>query len=89
MATVSNIDLDQAMLDPASVFATPKDVLEAHDLSPETKKAILVRWEEDAEALLRATEEGMTPEDNRRSPGELLRAVQAALQTLEEVPPLT
>jgi hypothetical protein len=82
MATVSNIDLDQAMLDPASVFATPKDVLEAHGLSPDTKKAILVRWEEDAQALIRATEEGMPPADNRRNPGELLRAVQEALQSL-------
>jgi len=82
MATVSNIDLDQAMLDPASVFTSPKDVLEAHGLSPETKKAILARWEEDVEALIRATEEGMLPEDNRRNPGEMLRAVQAALQTL-------
>jgi hypothetical protein len=82
MPTVSNIDLDQALLDPASVFKTPDDVLEAHGLSPETKKAILVRWEEDAEALIRATEEGMPPEDNRRNPGELLRAVQAALQAL-------
>ena len=57
-------------------------MLEAHGLSPETKKAILVRWEEDAEALIRATGEGMPPEDNRRNPGELLRAVQAALQAL-------
>jgi hypothetical protein len=82
MPTVSNIDLDQALLDPAAVFKTPDDVLEAHGLSPETKKAILVRWEEDAEALIRATEEGMPPDDNRRNPGELLRAVQAALLAL-------
>ncbi|MGB3022532.1 MAG: hypothetical protein WBB50_10470 [Methyloceanibacter sp.] len=81
MATVSASDLNQAMLDPASVFSAPKDVLEAQGLSPDAKKAILIRWEEDAEALIRATEEGMPPDDNR-SPAELLRAVQAALHAL-------
>jgi hypothetical protein len=50
-------------------------------MSPEDKKAILLRWEADAEALIRATEEGMPPSDNR-GPGELLREVQAALQSL-------
>ena len=75
------IDLNKANLDPASVFHTPKDVLRADGLSIEDKKAILIRWEEDAEALLRATEEGMPPEDNR-NPAELLRAVHLALDSL-------
>ncbi len=75
------IDLDQAKLDPASVFSAPKDVLAAPGLSLEDKKAILIRWEADADALLRATEEGMAPSDNR-NPGELLRAVHQALETL-------
>ena len=74
-------DLDKAKLDPASVFRAPKDVLGAPGLSPEDKKSILVRWEADVEALLRATEEGMPPAENR-SPAELLRAVQAALESL-------
>jgi len=75
------IDLNKAKLDPASVFHTPKDVLRAAGLSIEEKKAILIRWEEDAEALLRATEEGMPPEDNR-NPAEHLRAVHLALESL-------
>jgi hypothetical protein len=41
-----------------------------------------LRWQEDAEALMRATEEGMPPE-GQRSPAELLRAVQDAMQTLD------
>lgn len=81
MTTVSATDLDKAMLDPASVFRAPKDVIEAQGLSLEAKKAILTRWEADAEALIRATEEGMPPADNR-SPAELLRAVQEALRAL-------
>jgi len=75
------VDLDKAKLDPASVFRAPKDVLGAPGLSPDDKKAILVRWEADAEALLRATEEGMPPSENR-SPAELLRAVHEALALL-------
>lgn len=76
------IDLDKAKLDPASVFSAPKDVLAAQGLSLEDKKAILIRWEADADALLRATEEGMPPADNR-NPGEMLRAVHQALEALE------
>jgi hypothetical protein len=75
------MDIEQAKLDPATVFRSPKDVLRADGMSPADKRVILLRWETDAEALIRATEEGMPPSDNR-GPGELLREVQAALQTL-------
>ena len=74
-------DFDKAKLDPAAVFDAPADVLKAQGLSAEDKQAILVRWEADAEALMRATEEGMPPSDGR-GPGELLRAVHEALETL-------
>ena len=79
--TSAAIDLEQAKLDPQSVFRTPGEVLAASGLSAEDKKAILVRWEADVEALLRATEEGMPPADNR-NPAELLRAVHLALESL-------
>ena len=79
--TADVVDLDKAKLDPASVFHAPKDVLAASGLSIEDKKAILMRWEADAEALLRATEEGMPTADNR-NPAELLRAVHLAIETL-------
>ena len=82
---ISAMDLDKAKLDPASVFRAPEDVLGAPGLSPEEKKSILVRWEADVEALLRATEEGMPPSENR-SPAELLRAVHEAMQSLERGP---
>jgi hypothetical protein len=85
--TPSAPDLDKAKRDPASVFQAPEDVLCAHWLSPEEKRAILVRWEADAEALLRATEEGMPPSDSRRSPAELLRAVHEAMHSLEQGAP--
>ena len=81
MTTGDIIDLDKAKLDPAAIFRAPKDVLAAPGLSAEDKKAILIRWEADAEAMLRATEEVMPPADNR-SPAELLRAVHVALESL-------
>jgi hypothetical protein len=76
------IDLDKAKLDPGSVFRRPEEVLAAAGLSSEDKKSILVRWEADLEALLRATEEGMPPSDSRRSPAEMLRAVHEAIEQL-------
>ena len=82
MTTATAIDFDKAKLDPASVFHAPKDVLNAHGLSPEDKKSILVRWQEDAEALMRATGEGMPPE-GKLSPAELLRAIHEAMETLD------
>jgi hypothetical protein len=81
MKTADVIDLDKAKLDPSSVFHSPKDVLAASGLSIEDKKAILIRWEADAEASLRATEEGMPPADNRNA-AELLRAVHLAIEAL-------
>jgi len=80
--TFTTKDLDKAKLDPQSVFHAPKDVLGVPGLSADEKKSILVRWEADVEALLRATEEGMLPSDNR-SQAELLRAVHEAMQSLE------
>jgi hypothetical protein len=76
-------DRDQANLDPASVFAAPGDVVGAQDLSHEDKKSILIKWEADADALLRATDEGMEPTPGHRSPAETLRAIHAAMQQLD------
>jgi hypothetical protein len=56
-------------------------VLTAFGLSVEDKKAILMRWEADAESLLRATEEGMPPADNR-NPAEMLLAAHLAIESL-------
>jgi len=81
---LADLDLDKAKLDPGAVFHAPKDVLSVAGLSREDKKSILVRWEADVEALLRATEEGMPPSDNRRSPAELLRAVHEAIESLDD-----
>ncbi len=82
MTRLAAIDLDQAKLDPASVFGAPSEVLRTAGLTLEDKRAILVRWEADANSLLRATGEGMS---ENRSPAELLRAVHEALERLETI----
>lgn len=53
------IDFDQAMLNPESVFADPKDVVACDDLSQEQKVAILRQWEYDAREMAVAEEENM------------------------------
>lgn len=57
--------LDQALLDPGSVFASPEVVGDHPSLTPEQKIEILRSWEYDAAELAVAEEEGMQgPENN-------------------------
>lgn len=53
------MNLEQAMLDPSSVFASPAAVCDASDLTRSQKIEILRRWEYDARELQVATEENM------------------------------
>ncbi|MFN3225062.1 MAG: hypothetical protein ACE360_02285 [Hyphomicrobiales bacterium] len=52
------IDPAVSMDDPRAVFETPEAVLESA-LSADEKHAILTKWKEDEEALIRAASEGM------------------------------
>lgn len=70
-------NIDQARLDPTSVFHAPEDVLVTNDLSREQKIDILRRWEYDARALEVAEEEGMIA-----SQPDILDRVLQALHTL-------
>lgn len=80
MRQLSAEELEQAKLDPATVFDCPQDVLVAEDLTKQQKLAILKRWEMDADALLRAGDEGMT---EGAESGELVRSVRAAIEVIE------
>ncbi|MGB3200716.1 MAG: hypothetical protein WBA99_07430 [Nodosilinea sp.] len=53
------MDIDRAMISPGSVFATPAEVCNSPELTPEQKIEILRRWEYDARELQVATEENM------------------------------
>lgn len=54
------VDVKAALLNPATVFARPDDVVQNHELSREQKIEILHRWEYDARELQVADEESMT-----------------------------
>lgn len=71
------IDMDQALLDPGSVFASPEALLRRGDLSKEQKIEILRRWEYDASENCVAVEEGMPDGES-----DLLRRILLALDQL-------
>jgi hypothetical protein len=52
-------DLEQAFLDPGSVFSNPEEVLAQEALTYEQKVEVLRRWEYDASEGAVAEEEGM------------------------------
>lgn len=56
----TQLNVEQAQLNPASVFKHPKEVLDRGDLAREQKIEILRRWEYDVRELQVADEEGMT-----------------------------
>ena len=74
----SPIDLQRALLDPGSVFASPRQVIEHGELSTQQKIEILRRWEYDAAELAVALEEGMPGRED-----DLLRQVLLALEQLD------
>lgn len=71
------VDLDSALLDPASVFSDPEEVVAHQGLTTEQKREILKRWEYGAVELAVATNEGMAGPENG-----LLARILAALHRL-------
>jgi hypothetical protein len=71
------IDVEQALLDPGSVFDTPEAVVAAGSLSDQQKIEVLRRWEYDASESAVATEEGMPGGED-----DLLHRILAALDQL-------
>lgn len=59
MADDAAVDLEQARLDPGSVFASPEQLRDSPGLSSEQKIDLLKRWAEDATELEVAEAEGM------------------------------
>jgi hypothetical protein len=69
--------MDQALLDPASVFETPDEVLAHEGLSRKQKIEILRRSAYDATEISVAVEEGMPSGDN-----DVLRRILLALEKI-------
>jgi hypothetical protein len=57
------VSLEQALLDPASVFERPDDVVGHPGLAPKHKIEILRRWAYDATEIAVAEEEGMSGDE--------------------------
>jgi len=53
-------DIERAMITPSAVFDTPAEIVEAERLTRPQKIEVLKRWQLDARALQRATDESMT-----------------------------
>jgi hypothetical protein len=75
--SLGRIDIDKALLDPGSVFATPEALLIHDGLSDQPKIEILRRWAYDASESSVAEEEGMRGEN-----GDLLQRIIVALNQL-------
>lgn len=71
------VDLQQAALDPGSVFDSPESPLSHVGLSARQKAEILRRWQYDAAEIGVATEEGMPGGENN-----LLQRILFALEKL-------
>jgi hypothetical protein len=82
-ATEKPSRLEQALLDPQSVFETPHDVVTAPALKSSEKIEILRRWEYDVREIEVAEEENMQGAD-----GSMLRQVLQALHELGAGPEL-
>jgi hypothetical protein len=74
---LSPAEIEAAMASPASVFATPEEVLARDELTPAQKIEILQRWQNDAVQVDVAVDEGMPGDDDP-----LLRRIMLALGTL-------
>ena len=74
---MSEIDLQQALNDPAHVFETPDAVVRHPGLAREQKVQILNNWQLDASRLEGSEGEGMRGED-----APMLRRVRLALAAL-------
>ena len=53
------MDIDRAMKNPASVFATPEALSESRELTTQQKRALLLQWKDQLQQLQAADDEGM------------------------------
>jgi hypothetical protein len=67
-------DFDRALLNPASVFKMPLDIVMTESLTAQQKLEVLKRWEADARLLEEATNENLSGGEPSRL-GEVRRAI--------------
>ena len=78
------MDIDQAMKNPASTFATPEAVSESSELTAEQERAVLLQWKDQLQQLQTADNEGMRQNDAAASTtDDFLRRVTSALSRID------
>lgn len=77
------IDIEQALNSPATVFATPEEVVANADLDRAQRVAILRQWSYDLRELLVASDENMAANSDGDVSAQLLTRVDALLGELE------
>jgi hypothetical protein len=53
------MDIERAMTNPGSVFATPEALSESSELTAKQKRAVLLQWKDQLQQLQAADDEGM------------------------------
>ena len=78
------MDIDTAMKNPASVFATPEALSESKELTAEQKRAVLLQWKDQLQQLQAADDEGMRrSEAAAGTTGDLLGRVTSVLSRID------
>jgi len=78
------LDIDAALNNPASVFASPVDILRRTDLSKPQKVSLLERWERDERELMVAADESINMHGEQGESGRTLAKIRSALRALGE-----
>ena len=78
------MDINRAMKNPASTFATPEAVSESRELTAEQKRTVLLQWKDQLQQLQAADDEGMQQNDAAASStDDLLRRVTSTLSRID------
>jgi hypothetical protein len=78
------MDIDRAMKNPASTFATPEAVSESSELTAEQERAVLLQWKDQLQQLQTADDEGMRQNDAAASTtDDFLGRVTSALSRID------
>lgn len=78
------MDIDRAMSNPTSVFATPEGLSKSSKLTAEQKRAVLLQWKDQLQQLQIADDEGMYGSEAAAGPtDDLLGRVTSILSRLD------
>lgn len=83
------MNIQNAMKDPGSVFASPEALEMSEELTTTQKRAVLVQWHDQLQKLLVADDESMTRDDAkaRASPGRNGDCLRRVTDILTRLPP--